>query len=376
MSDSVFDLAFGDGNPRNSEGAFLRTASGRIRFIYSRFVGDKWFDGASADLAEFDSDDGGESWQYRGIVIPRGDAENIMSVSLVRIAPDDVRLFYLEKRPVDLHGAVVAARPNGNDGRTHTVPLMRRSTDDGETWGEPARLIPYEQYYVMNNDRVIRLASGRIIMPYSLHLFRTGGERFRPGMVFTLYSDDLGESWKESDTILCPNFQAEAVVGFQEPGLIELEPGHLLMWIRTGLGYQFTSHSYDGGVTWSAAVPDLNFPSPTSPLSMKRDPETGILYAIWNGTNRQLHPVLPHPLTNGRSPLVMIRSLDNGKTWERKRPVIIENDPERGYCYTAMEFLGNGKLLLGYCCGRHLDGGSNLQQLRIRKIDLNELWKD
>ena len=41
-----------------------------------------------------------------------------------------------------------------------------------------------------------------------------------------------------------------------------------------------------------------------------------------------------------------------------------------------MEFLGGGKLLLGYCCGRHLDGGSNLQQLRIRKIDLNELWKD
>ena len=39
MNETVFDLAFGDGNPRNSEGAFLRTASGRIRFIYSRFVG-------------------------------------------------------------------------------------------------------------------------------------------------------------------------------------------------------------------------------------------------------------------------------------------------------------------------------------------------
>ena len=85
MKDSVFDLAFGDGNPRNSEGAFLRTASGRIRFIYSRFVGDKWFDGAAADLAEFDSDDGGESWQYRGIVIPRGDAENIIDRKSTRL---------------------------------------------------------------------------------------------------------------------------------------------------------------------------------------------------------------------------------------------------------------------------------------------------
>ena len=378
MSDITFDLNHSPGNPRNSEGAFLRTASGRIRFVYSRYTGDEWYDGAAADLAEVYSDDNGETWHDRGVIVPRGSADNIMSVSLLRLAPNDVRMFYLEKRPV-AHGNCgdnVPDRPDGDDGRCGCVPYMRRSADDGETWGEAQRIIPFDEYYILNNDRVIRLASGRIIMPYSLHLFRTGGERFRPGMVFTLYSDDLGKSWKESDTILCPNFQAEAVVGFQEPGLIELEPGHLLLWIRTGLGYQFTSHSYDGGVTWSAAVPDLNFPSPTSPLSMKRDPETGILYAIWNGTNRRLHPVLPHPLTNGRTPLVMIRSLDNGKTWERQRPVLLETDPERGYCYTAMEFLGNGELLLGYCCGRHLDGCSNLEQLRIRKIDLNELWKD
>ena len=86
--------------------------------------------------------------------------------------------------------------------------------------------------------------------------------------------------------------------------------------------------------------------------------------------------MLPHPLGNGRSPLVIMRSCDNGKTWERDREVLLERDPERGYCYTAMEFLPGGKLLLAYCCGRHLDGDSNLQDLRIRKINVNELWKD
>lgn len=377
MSDITFDIDHGPGNARNSEGAFLRTASGRIRFVYSRYSGDDYYDAAAADLAEVYSDDNGETWKSRGIVIPRGDADNIMSVSLLRIAPDDVRIFYLEKRALAQRDHNAATRKDGADGRSSCVPMMRRSADDGETWSAPERIIPFDEYCILNNDRVIRLASGRIVMPIAHHRFRTG-RHLGAGLVFTLYSDDDGNSWRESDTLLCPNFQAEASRGFQEPGIIELAPGHLWLWCRTGLGYQYTSHSYDGGVTWSAAVPDLNFPSPAfpAPMSVKRDPESGILYALWNGADRQLHPVLPHPLTNGRSPLTMIRSLDDGKTWERTRPVLLETDPERGYCYTAMEFLPGGELLLAYCCGRHLDGDSNLQDLRIRKIDVNELWKD
>ena len=379
MSDTIFNIEHGPGNARNSEGAFLRTSGRRIRFVYSRYEGDNPYDGAPCDLAEVYSDDNGNSWQDRGVIISRGSADNIMSVSLLRLAPDDVRMFYLEKRPVE-HGncgSNVPVHKDGSDGRSSCVPMMRRSSDDGETWSEAERIIPFDEYYILNNDRVIRLASGRIIMPFSHHRFRTG-RGVCAGMVFTLYSDDNGDSWRESDTVLCPNFQAEASRGFQEPGMIELEPGHLWLWSRTGLGYQFTSHSYDNGITWSAAVPDLNFPSPAfpSPMSVKRDPETGILYAIWDGADRQLHPFLPHPAGDGRSPFVMIRSLDNGKTWERKRPVFLETDPERGFCYTAMEFLGGGELLLAYCCGRLLDGLNELQDLKIRKLNLNELWKE
>ena len=376
MSDITFDLVHGKNNARNSEGAFLRTASGRIRFIYSRYTGDNWHDGATADLAEVYSDDNGKTWQDRGVIVPRGSADNIMSVSLLRLAADDVRMFYLEKRALARRNQT-ATRADGDDGCSSCVPIMRRSADDGETWSEAERIIPFDEYYILNNDRVIRLASGRIIMPFSHHRFRTG-RGVCAGLVFTLYSDDNGNSWRESDTVLCPNFQAEASRGFQEPGMIELAPGHLWLWSRTGLGYQYSSHSYDDGMTWSAAVPDLNFPLPAfpSPMSVKRDPETGILYAIWNGADRQLYPVLPHPDGDGRSPLVMIRSLDNGKTWERKRPVFLETDPERGFCYTAMEFLGGGELLLAYCCGRLLDGLNELQDLKIRKLNVNELWKD
>ena len=375
MADKVFELVHGKNNARNSEGAFLRTFGRRIRFIYSRYSGDNWHDGATADLAEVYSDDTGDSWKNRGVVVSRGDAANIMSVSLLRLTENDVRMFYLEKRPLARDNRVASACADGDDGCSSCVPMMRKSADDGETWSEPRRLIPFDEYYVMNNDRAIILSSGRIVLPLSLHMFRTGGS-LRPGVVFTLYSDDRGETWKESDTVLCPNFQAETRFGFQEPGLVELGPNKLMLWIRTLLGFQFKSYSCDGGETWSAAVPDINFPSPASPMSVKRDPESGILYAVWNGTDRRLHQLLPHPQGNGRTPLVMIRSRDDGKTWEVKRPVLLETDPERGYCYTAMEFLGGGELLLAYCCGRHLDGDSNLQDLKIRKLNVNELWKD
>jgi len=60
------------------------------------------------------------------------------------------------------------------------------------------------------------------------------------------------------------------------------------------------------------------------------------------------------------------RSGDDGKNRHSHR--ILENEPERGYCYTAMFFTKNA-LLLSYNCG----GGGNvccLQDARISRIEL------
>lgn len=357
MSSAAHEIPHGPDNPRNSEGSFLLMNDGRIRFIYTRYTGDSWKDDASADLAEMISDDGGETWQDRGIVIRHGDAENIMSVSLLRLQDGSIRLFYMEKR----------ARSGGMT----CIPMMRRSDDEGESWSEARRLIPHDSYYVMNNDRAIQLNSGRIILPLAFHAWRTGG-KMRPGMVLVLFSDDNGETWAESDTILTPDFQVESRTGFQEPGVIELEPGKLLLWIRTALGFQFRSVSCDGGKTWSRAVPDLDFPSPVSPMSLKRDPATGFLYAVWNGTDRMLYPVLPS--TIDRTPLVLMRSCDGGDGWDKTGAVLLEKEPDHGYCYCAMAFSGSS-LLLAYCCGLLGRGHCELQDLRIRKINLTELWQ-
>ena len=39
------------GNPRNSEGSFLRLDDGRIAFAYSRYVGDSDLDHAKCEIA-------------------------------------------------------------------------------------------------------------------------------------------------------------------------------------------------------------------------------------------------------------------------------------------------------------------------------------
>ena len=62
-------------------------------------------------------------------------------------------------------------------------------------------------------------------------------------------------------------------------------------------------------------------------------------------------------------------SRDEGKTWGR--PVILESEPDHGYCYTAIHFAGEN-VLLAYCCG----GGATshvLQDLRIRCFPWREL---
>ena len=357
MKNCIFDIPHGPYNPRNSEGSFLLAKDGRIRFIYTRYNGADWGDHTAADLAEMISNDGGETWQDNGIILRRGDAENIMSVSLLRLQNGSVRLFYLQKHRVR---DTVAC-----------IPIMRCSDDEGQSWSSPRRLIGHDGYYVMNNDRAVQMRSGRIILPFSFLVWRSGG-RLGPGIVFTLFSDDDGETWNESNTMLTPDFQTEAENGFQEPGMIELEDGKLLLWIRTSRGFQYRSFSEDGGRTWCQPVPDWNFPSPCSPMSMKRDPADGCLYAVWNDTDRR-HGVIP--ITTPRTPLALMRSRDNGTSWDNVGTVLLEKEPDHGYCYTAMLFK-ESSLLLAYCCGYQGGGASPLQDLRIRKIDLKELWED
>ena len=151
-----------------------------------------------------------------------------------------------------------------------------------------------------------------------------------------------------------------------EPGVVELNDGSILCWYRTRGGCQYKVWSFDQGETWTDPVPAAEFPSPESPLSMKRNPYNGELVAIWNDYSPARSVRFSDGIM-GRTPLVLARSQDEGKTWTDH--VILENAPDHGYAYTAMLF-AEKQLFLAYCCGGIDSCECMLQDIKIRTFTL------
>lgn len=331
-------------NPRNSEGSFLRLNSGILMFAYSRFTGGIT-DDSRADVAAVYSGDGGKTWslRYEPVVESEG-RKNVMSVSLLRLAESEIGLFYLRK-----------------DSRELCIPMMRLSTDEGRSWKEPVPLVEGGGYYVMNNDRAVLLSRGRIVVPLARHS-KTGEPRGLRGTCLCVLSDNGGRTWRRSQTEL--DGPEASRTGLQEPGVVELKDGRLLMYARTDLGCQYVSYSRDGGETWSPAQAS-NIVSPLSPASIVRIPSTGDLLLVWND-----HEGAPDSLKGKRTPLRVAVSKDEGKTWINRKT--LEDDPEGWFCYTAVTFL-NERVILAYCAGDATVG--RLNRTRFTTFDIPWLYK-
>nr|WP_300858912.1 sialidase family protein [uncultured Acetatifactor sp.] len=341
------------GNPRNSEGTFLELADGELIFVYSRFKGDSPNDHAYADLALMRSVDGGLTWTDEGVILTcEGEGGvNMMSPGLLMMEDGKPGLFYL----VRITYAV-------------TKVFLRRSPDGGRTWGERTVCTEQEDFFVLNNDRIVRLTSGRIRVPVASHR-SWGGDGRMDGNARAMffYSDDDGRTWACSRS-RCSLPWANTNSGLQEPGLVELAPGILWAWARTDLFVQYEMFSMDNGETWTASQPS-RFSSPCSPLSMKRD-GNGTLYAVWNPVPEYNgRAKSDRAFLGGRTPMVIASSTDNGKSFSV--PVAFETDEASGYCYCAMYFTKDA-LLLGYCAGSEADG-SCLVRTRVRRVERREL---
>ena len=347
------EIAPSPGNPRNSEGTFLELANDEILFVYSRFKGDSPNDHAFADLALMRSTDGGRTWSDEGVILTcEGEGGvNMMSPSLLKMSNGEAGLFYLVRITYSL-----------------TRIFLRRSADGGRTWGDRVLCTDQDDFFVINNDRVVRLASGRIIVPVASHRSWGNGNMDSNARAMFFYSDDDGQTWSCSGSRCSLPYPSNS--GLQEPGVVELMPGILWGFARTDLGVQYEMFSVDNGEKWTACQPS-RFTSPCSPLSMRRDMD-GKLYAVWNPIPEYNGRRLPgHAFTGGRTPLVIACSLDNGKNFSA--PVAIETDEESGYCYTAVCFTKDA-LLLAYCAGSEADG-SCLVRTRIRRVKREQLEK-
>ena len=312
-------------SPRNSEGDLIELRDGSLLAAWTEFYAGSRDDSA-ARISAKRSSDGGRTWGPAFTLRENSGAQNVMSVSFMRLNNGDLLLFYLEKHSTsDLDGLVV------------------RSADDGKTWSKPTLITPEDGYFVMNNARVLQLSNGRLVAPfaYTPQVWKSGNV-FR---TVCYYSDDLGVSWTRGRGE-CSAPQR----GAMEPGLIQKANGTVLQTIRTQMGTQWFALSEDGCDTWSEARP-WTVVSPEAPATLAKFPDGNHWLIVHNPT------VDPSNSHNGtRTPLVAAVTGDEGATWSE--PKLIESNPDETYSYVSIDF-HQGRALLTYYV-RH--GGSDTRK--------------
>ena len=359
----ILDLAPSQTNNRNSEGSFITLKNGDILFVYTRYRGAGHGDECTADLYGMISTDGGESFGEPFLVFSCENvgADNIMSVSLLRMANGDIGLFYLQKHNTEVF----------------CLPYLTRASDEGKTWSAHTKCVQTDGYYVLNNDRVIRLESGRLLMPLAKHpsgKHPDGKLFFGEGTIYILASDDDGRTWSTlAESVTLPFTvwndrgagKAHSASSAMEPGLVQLENGLIWCYIRTTVGRQYEMLSADDGQTWTVPSPS-RFTSPSSPLCVKKLSDNRLL-AVWNPIPKHsgIKEMVDDVWTGGRKQLNL--AILDKEAKDSQFAKVIEYDEGSGFCYTAIHETDSGDILLAYCAGGKGDKNC-LSRLRVRKI--------
>jgi sialidase-1 len=286
------------------------------------------------------SDDRGRSWSETFVFQENTGKLNVKHPNLLRLPSGEVLFFYTEW-----------------NSRTNRDVMLRRSLDDCKTWSAPLRLSPGKGITNINNDHVLRLRSGRIVLPafYSPSVW----DKNDHWQAFCYYSDDDGRNWQSSERKMdLPGRGAE------EPGMVELKNGSLLAVLRTSLGSVYASRSADGGKTWSEPA-STGLPAPASPPLLKRIPSTGDLLLVWNRNYER-----GHHHQGERNPLSAALSRDDGKTWEKTKDV--ENVPGGSAAYAAVTFLGEEALVTYYYQAKGFGGASGV---RLKVLPVGWFYK-
>jgi sialidase-1 len=278
------------------------------------------------------STDGGRTWGKSFSMQPGvPGVEELICPNLRRLPSGELLFFYT----MLIHGETYA----------HTY--VRRSGDEGRSWSHPLCATPYPGGRYTQPDKIIQLAKGRIVIPVEEH----GPKGYMIALCY--YSDDNGFAWYPSKKPADAGFETD------EPSIVELKDGRLLMIFRTTRGYLGKAFSKDRGETW-AEEQLTKLPSPCAPEFITRIPGTGHLLILW--CNNPHAPALARgerqptvqvaqlkmALGHVRSPMSSAVSRDEGETWEHVRD--IARNPAEGvygdYGYPGVTFIDNGKIAL------------------------------
>ncbi|MBM3892059.1 MAG: hypothetical protein FJ388_23330 [Verrucomicrobia bacterium] len=255
-----------------------------------------------------------------------------------------------EKLPVAIDDAIrlKSGRIGGRAGMTFHV-----SEDEGQTWTQRGNMKvgswPGSPYY----DVMLQANNGRIFLPVRCTgaghdgLYQQaaakgtiqGERRLIEGhaqwpeadIAFVYYSDDEGRTWQASEGHIMI-WHKDGFGGMwpcDEPNLIELNDGDVMLYVRTTLGRIYTARSgpcefkdKDGRPVKLASGARFDYPQPTdlassySPCRIRRIPKTGDLLLFWNQVSGD---EIRAGYRRGR--LSTAISKDDGKTWQHFRTV-------------------------------------------------------
>lgn len=224
------------------------------------------------------SEDNGATWGKEELFKANTSGINILAPNLLRIDAKKVIFIYAHKVSRDVIDI-----------------YMQTSNDNAITFNEPRKINTIQGYQAFNNARIIRLKSGRIILPVSIT------ERSDDGFykAFCYYSDDLGATWHTSSLLTSD-------VSLMEPGVVELPSGEVLMVLRTTQGVLYFSKSLDKGSTWKTLY-HSELITPESPATILKYKDKLVMF--WNKAKHT-----PMNFRN-RTPLDIAVSNDSGATW-------------------------------------------------------------
>jgi hypothetical protein len=288
------------GTPPAGYGSFVEQQDGRLMYLSSHRV--------------WSSSDGGRSWpEAKELSLP-GEISSVDSA-------------------VRLQSGKLGVYGNG---------CWSVSTDEGETWEEPSKVHTVGSPYY---DTMIQTDNGRLILPVRTtaaghnglynrdsaygtvngELTQVEGHAHFPEMDYAWchYSDDEGKHWSrsEGEIIIWKDAGYGGMWPVDEPNIVELKDGRIMMLARTTLGRLYKVVSFDGGRRWWHPLP-TDLASSYSPCRLRRIPSTGDLICVWNH-------VSPDEIRNGhrRGRLSAAISRDDGETWEQFNTIDAQGVP-------------------------------------------------
>jgi predicted neuraminidase len=205
--------------------------------------------------------------------------------------------------------------------------MSRISTDNGMTWSED-RVFEDRLGWLPRNVP-ITLRSGELLLPLSGRVGESYGS-------FLLKTSDNGTTWEPSGVIQ----------GGSQPTVVERSDGSLFVMMRRRRRIT-QSESTDGGRTWSDAK-QSELKNPDAGIAMTRL-RNGHLVLVFNDS------------AMARTPLSIVRSIDEGKTWET--PMKLEANPGE-YSYPSVIQTSDGKIHVTYTYRRYA----------IKHVELDEGW--